>query len=69
MIALRTDIPTKRPTEHWDEYTQRLYNTLAEGEIANGFRRRGDALEHVGNHLEYLEAMDSTEPYIDSTEP
>lgn len=65
MTAERTDIPRIQPGEHWDAYSHRLYDALADGEIANGYRRLGDALEHVGDHLEYLEVMDSTRPHED----
>ena len=60
MSTIRTDIPRRQPDEHGDAYAARLYNSLAEGEIANGYRRRGDALEHVGDNFEFLAQMDNT---------
>lgn len=54
---VRTDIPRIQPGESWDQYAGRLYSNLSDGEIANGYRRHGEALEHVGDNLEYLDAF------------
>ena len=59
MNEVRTDIPRRAPEEDGDSYHYRIYLALAEGEIANGWRRRGEALEHVGENLEYLAAFDN----------
>ena len=62
MNQIRTDIPRRTPDEAGDAYATRLYLALGEGEIAAGWRRRGEALEHVGEALEYLEAFDEVTP-------
>lgn len=62
MNEVRRDIPRKAADEHLDAYHERLYFALADGEIANGWRRRGDALEHVGDYLEYLSDFNEALP-------
>ncbi len=56
---IRMDIPPQLSGETWDDAVERIYNALREGEIANGFRRRGDCLDHVGISLEYLAQFDA----------
>jgi hypothetical protein len=58
-MIIRQDIAKKQPGESWDAYSTRLYTSLQEGEIGNGYRRRGQALEHVGDNLEWLADFDA----------
>jgi hypothetical protein len=59
-MIIRNDIPRLEKSESWDAYATRLYEALNEGEIANGYRRRGSALEHVGDSLEWLDVFDDS---------
>ena len=60
MNELRTDIPRRAADESGDAYATRLYLALRDGEVANGYRRLGDALQHVGDALEFLLYFDDT---------
>ncbi len=58
MNTIRSDIPRRDLEESADAYMHRLFEALNEGEIANGWRRKGVSLERVGENLEHLIAFD-----------